>query len=69
MATSDTATTSAGSPQPVTESQPRRTIAAYPSYAGAERAVDWLSRIRGSLSSTWRSSGRACARWKRSRAA
>lgn len=43
MATSDTATTSAGSPQPVTESQPRRTIAAYPSYAGAERAVDWLS--------------------------
>ncbi len=43
MATSETATTSADSPQPVTESQPRRTIAAYPSYAGGERAVDWLS--------------------------
>lgn len=43
MAASGTATTDAGSPQPVTESQPRHTIAAYPSYAGAERAVDWLS--------------------------
>ena len=43
MATSETATTSTGSPQPVTESPPRRTVAAYPSYAGAERAVDWLS--------------------------
>jgi heat induced stress protein YflT len=43
MATSGTATTDAGSLQPVTESPPRRTVAAYPSYAGAERAVDWLS--------------------------
>ena len=46
MATVDTADTNVGSPQPsqpVTESGPRRTVAAYPTYAGAERAVDWLS--------------------------
>jgi hypothetical protein len=43
MTTSDTATMDAGAPQPVTESQPRRTVADYPTYAGAERAVDWLS--------------------------
>jgi hypothetical protein len=43
MATSKTATTGAGSPQPVTESRPRRTVAAYSTYAEAERSVDWLS--------------------------
>jgi Heat induced stress protein YflT domain len=36
------ARTRAGS-QPVTGSQSRRVIATYPDYAGAERAVDWLS--------------------------
>lgn len=68
MATSDTATTSAGSLQPVTESQPRRTIAAYPSYAGAERAVDWLSD-QGFAVEHLAIVGKGCARWKRSRAA
>lgn len=43
MATSDAVTTSVGSPQPVTESRPRRPVASYSTYAGAERAVDWLS--------------------------
>jgi Heat induced stress protein YflT domain len=43
MATVATANTDAGSPQPVTESRPRRTVAAYPAYPEAERAVDWLS--------------------------
>ena len=35
MATSATGTMDAGPPQPVTESQPRRTVADYPTYAGA----------------------------------
>jgi hypothetical protein len=32
--------------QPITGSESRRVIATYPDYAGAERAVDWLSDQR-----------------------
>jgi hypothetical protein len=71
MATSDTSTgpterarTGTATPEPVGDSRPRRTLATYPSYAQAERAVDWLSD-QGSPSSMSRSWARACARWSR----
>jgi hypothetical protein len=50
MATADRSTRPAerasadsGTAEPVDDSRPRRTLASYPTYAEAERAVDWLS--------------------------
>lgn len=43
MATPDKTMAATGSPEPSAHSGSRVTIASYPSYGAAERAVDWLS--------------------------